>query len=1118
VQIEGELEKVGATTDDITLQLLKNGTLLTSQSLTGGQTGTISLSEEVEVLPEDRIVLHIKIDSPIDLAQLGWTQLPNLFYSASPALDELFDEDGNPLVQLDLFASSSLYPESNLSAPLQPWTATETGTYTVTSLLVTSTSYTGTTTVMMTVKRRGELVSKHPIQITNGVVNNDSFTIQASQNEELFFEFSTIEPKLAAHLSQVAAEVTDLSSTVYSVPTELHTASEPSLVAPAYRGWNVFGYDGNRERAEQPIQITEDDLKGTALQVAADDLTQKAQDATLNSIEDESMAQMPQMKVLPYYPNPAQQRWLGPDDYAWVAADSMSSSRKGLDAFDVPEPQAFAGARGVARLSKSNQFSVMLGAGFLSGSLGRSKSYGLLDMFDMNGDRFPDIVSQSGVQYTDMLGGLEASRRAVFGGKIRRSSSDSFNFGVGGNYPLVRHTSGGNAGPASNQMASLGLSGNLTQSDSESDYDFMDVNGDGLPDKVHQSGGTLMVALNVGYGFLPAEAWGSATINESDSQGFSLGGSIGFNDGIYGFGGGLNVSRSESETDKWLASLNGDGLLDRVSGSGVSYNTGNGFVGGSSNLGDTMTNSDTTAGGGVYFTINIPLSVPPLPPLSLVINPGADVNRSVSRQEVSFSDINGDGYPDYLHSTEDSSMSVGLSQIGRTNMLKGVERPLGATIELDYERSGNTYDQPHNQWVMSRLEVNDGHVGDGVDVQVMSYQYEDGFYHRQERDFYGYETVVTEQRDYTNADALYRTVTQVYHNDSYYNKGLLEREFTADAEGNLYLETENTYLLRDIERGNELANPQDLTATVFPELRRTDKRFYEGEATAGKSTYTTFAYDALGNVTGFVDAADVGADDDVAAEIGYHSDEANYIMGKASSIRVYGNGTLMRRREADFETATGNLLEVREYLASGDGVITNIEYDIYGNISALTGPLNHKGQRYALDYTYDEELHTYNTSVLDTFGYISTATYNLFYGQTLVSTDINQNSIEYTYDNFGRTKTIVAPYQRGTELYTIHFEYHPDDEEPWALSKHIDVHRDVNDPIETVLFTDGLKRVILTKKDSTLHTSPTRPANESSNADHKAKPPTSTNSSSSATAKSAPNTSTPEVPASSPNS
>ena len=36
---------------------------------------------------------------------------------------------------------------------------------------------------------------------------------------------------------------------------------------------------------------------------------------------------------------------------------------------------------------------------------------------------------------------------------------------------------------------------------------------------------------------------------------------------------------------------------------------------------------------------------------------------------------------------------------------------------------------------------------------------------------------------------------------------------------------------------------------------------------------------------------------------------------------------------------------------------------------------------------------------------------------------------------------------------------------PWALTRHIDVFRSLADPIETALFTDGLKRVVQTKKD-----------------------------------------------------
>ncbi|RKZ54020.1 MAG: hypothetical protein DRR16_14190 [Candidatus Parabeggiatoa sp. nov. 3] len=274
-----------------------------------------------------------------------------------------------------------------------------------------------------------------------------------------------------------------------------------------------------------------------------------------------------------------------------------------------------------------------------------------------------------------------------------------------------------------------------------------------------------------------------------------------------------------------------------------------------------------------------------------------------------------------------------------------------------------------------------------------------------------------------------------------------------------------------MDTGGELVSLNHLTATVFPELRRTEKRFYEGKPQAGKATYTENQFDTLGNIIHFVDGADVGTQDDVKAVIGYFKDEANYIVGKANKIIVTNNsGTVLRRREAIFESGTGNLSQVSIYLANGSAATSNISYNQYGNIERLTGPTNYKGQRYSLIYTYDDAVHTHNTSVTDSFGYVSRGDYNLKYGKVVKTTDINNNPLDYTYDQFGRVATIVGPYQTGTGLDTIQFEYHPEAKIPFALTQHIDVYRNVNDPIETVLFTDGLKRVLQTKKDTTIHT------------------------------------------------
>ena len=233
---------------------------------------------------------------------------------------------------------------------------------------------------------------------------------------------------------------------------------------------------------------------------------------------------------------------------------------------------------------------------------------------------------------------------------------------------------------------------------------------------------------------------------------------------------------------------------------------------------------------------------------------------------------------------------------------------------------------------------------------VTTFKYEDGFQHRQEREFFGYKTVTTEQRKAAD-NSVYRSTVQTFLNRNYYEKGLLVSEIVQDGEGRKYLETLNDYQLRDVTSGNLLegAFKDSLTATVFPELIRTDKRFYEGQEQPGISTWQTFEYDALGNVTHFFDAADTGADDDVESFIGYHSDLANYIVGKADRIEVKSNGKLLRQREAVFENSTGCLRQVRLSFGSGTAA-HDLSYDKYGNIVSRTGPANKKGQRYSLSY------------------------------------------------------------------------------------------------------------------------------------------------------------------------
>src|SRR6266700_4595111 len=198
-------------------------------------------------------------------------------------------------------------------------------------------------------------------------------------------------------------------------------------------------------------------------------------------------------------------------------------------------------------------------------------------------------------------------------------------------------------------------------------------------------------------------------------------------------------------------------------------------------------------------------------------------------------------------------------------------------------------------------------------------------------------------------DILYRSITRDYRNDTYYTKGLLRRELTSDAAGAPFTETENSYTLRDVDQNVEPVDGTSTTATVFPQLTRTDRRFFEGQVSPGKTTFTAHTYDTLGNIATFTDDGEPGtAADNVAATITYTNCQPAYII-KPNHIEVKGNGTTtMRLRDANIDCTTGNLTQVRQSLLDGSVAVTDLTYfpanqlpnQPSGNLQSVKGPAN----------------------------------------------------------------------------------------------------------------------------------------------------------------------------------
>src|SRR5262249_33013951 len=77
----------------------------------------------------------------------------------------------------------------------------------------------------------------------------------------------------------------------------------------------------------------------------------------------------------------------------------------------------------------------------------------------------------------------------------------------------------------------------------------------------------------------------------------------------------------------------------------------------------------------------------------LCVGGSAFHSQGPSWAQLGFEDIDGDGRVDHVLKLDgNASVYTKLNQVGKSNLLKTIGRPLGGTIELDYKREGNKVD------------------------------------------------------------------------------------------------------------------------------------------------------------------------------------------------------------------------------------------------------------------------------------------------------------------------------------------------------------------------------------------------------------------------------------------
>ena len=639
----------------------------------------------------------------------------------------------------------------------------------------------------------------------------------------------------------------------------------------------------------------------------------------------------------------------------------------------ISNNNASKGAINISKASTSFNSSYSVGGGVevpnssgsikVSGNVGyggiiRSFSRQLSDYRDINGDRYPDIMTFDGFIPTEGAGALSAQgvTTVTWGGGIVEeddnigfSAVDGNNFSVGLGISAGHSPNDGKSTPSTNGNGSdktevfiekgkfgagTSLSGTYSLSKSSTLTSWLDINGDGLMDRLEyrepqpepEPGtgtipGSLSTSLNFG---MTGEddihtEWSDLPpfVNLNSTFGLGLGTTIG---GGLSFNAGYTANTSAASAVTSLIDFNGDGLVDYYIHNQddetlrVRYNTGTGFSNEECPTIDyNLLNQDEATTNDISAAFTLHLVILPIPFTPLCFKVGFGVNGSpygVSQNltKKSIQDYDGDGFPDFLEQDKDV-LTVRHSLIKRTNKLKKITTPIGSEYTLDYEHKKSSYDKPGGKWVMSEVAITDNLAHEPIEGPATlrkEYEYHNARYDRRERMDYGFEYVRTIDREFpqeimkADRGVVYRQQISRYDIDSYYRQGLMTEQHMVSGEIPI------VYAISTSERD------------VIDLMDRTDPA-----ATPAAELYSSAYYDYE-----------------------LRAPEPGWTMSNSSLVASYDSGG-EHGGGAAFAILTGTENRVYEFSNSFLASAETMEYDGYGRVIEV----RHIGDR--LDYQTD---------------------------------------------------------------------------------------------------------------------------------------------------------------------
>lgn len=686
---------------------------------------------------------------------------------------------------------------------------------------------------------------------------------------------------------------------------------------------------------------------------------------------------------------------------------------------------------------------IIFNTGSKGGSRSESTNVQEKGLLDLTGDGLPDYVT------TNTLGVNIGSSFETFDKltdsyvlSLGISTNEMENYGLSAS--ISRPTGSSLSQSSSTKTVSVSLAGGVSYSASinQTKDMFMDINGDGLPDKIRKNEGDMYLSAYINYGSSFSETpirievknW---KLNPEDAKPF-----VEETDGNI-------VSAAITSLPIVGDVVKSKGVLNDAAGGKIPNPFGEDI----NNYIDVLSyNSSVSIGitGSVNVKGDIAIPLPwPVNFLAVHVSAsgGGGVNGNVSLSGVSvmMTDIDGDGLVDHVlrvPGTEKLYVKRNITQ--NMGLLKTITLPQGGNYELAWKRVGNTKDMPQSRTCLDKVTLSDSpdtknEVPGSVTSYVTEFNYIDGKYDRATKDFWGFKLVESVYADGS------KKVTR-YANDAYYSKGMATLITMYAPDGTKLSEQENT-----------------LDAKPFARVTGESRTQLES---GGSSITTTMKYEydmeGYGNITFVRDCGGTKDDesDDVTAHITYWNNGSKGLHNHPLSIKVFTDKGLIRSRTTTYYEDSGKMKTLSQETGTGDPLFTRLEWDDYGNLAAIEGI---KGDR--TEYTYDSTYNQYVTGIKrgahGISAYESAIEWDMTRGVKEAEIDENDNRMRYSYDEFLRLQTVVSPYDDENGTPAVEYSYvTPEGVSGWYAVTNNKILTDSSDDgiMQTVTEVDGLGR------------------------------------------------------------